>query len=69
MGQIGSLESFNTSLRTYGFSLNLNVRVFCFVVLIHVGVPGILAPKLGIKVYYRNSFNIFLSAELLFLKR
>lgn len=45
------------------------LEFFCFVVLIHVGVPGILAPKLGIKVYYSDSFNIFLSVELLFLKR
>lgn len=36
------------------------LEFLCFVVLIHVGVPGIPAPNLGIKVYYSDSFNIFL---------
>lgn len=37
------------------------VGLFCPMVLIHVGALGIPAPKLRIKVYYSDSFNVFLS--------
>lgn len=45
------------------------LEFFCLVVLIHVGVPGIPAPSLGIKVYYSDSFNIFLSSWSYYLRR
>lgn len=62
MGQIGSLENFSPTSRTYGFPLCLKVQVLLPCGPIRVGVPGIPAPKLGIKVYYSDTFNIFLSS-------
>lgn len=69
MGQIVSLGiSVLFPGHTVFYSL-WRLQFFCPVLLIHVGVPGILAPKLGIKAYYAEFQHISVQSELLFWKR
>lgn len=61
----GKLDHWRISVLLPGhmvFHSILKLEFFSPVVLIHVGVPGIPAPNLGIKVYYSDSFNISLSS-------
>lgn len=59
----GKLDHWRISVLLPGhmvFHSILKLEFFSPVVLIHVGVPGISAPNLVIKVYYSDSFNISL---------
>lgn len=60
----GKLDHWRVSVRLPGhmvFPSIWKLEFFCPAVLIHVGVLSIPTPKLGIKVYFGDSFNIFLS--------
>lgn len=68
----GKLDYWRISVLLLGHMVFCSVwklTFFCPVVLIHVGVPGIPAPKLGIKVYYSEFEHISVWLEILFLKQ